>query len=67
MTGRAYTMRALLTLARERFGDKANQLKTRDELMVALGFAESRTDVSPPAPEAPKAALVVRDFFVAPR
>jgi len=33
-----YTMRALLTLARQRFGSDAARFKTRDELMAALGL-----------------------------
>ncbi len=67
VTGRAYTMRELLTKARERFGADAGRLKTREELLTALGLEGGPTDE--PAPEAPRppAPLVVEDFFLPPR
>lgn len=67
VTGRTYTMRELLTAARERFGAEASRYKTRDELMAALGLLETAPSGATPAvPRAPSAAepLVVKDFFL---
>lgn len=67
VTGRAYTMRELLTKARERFGAEAARLKTRDELLAALGL-QGEPAIEPEATEStPPAPLVVEDFFLPPR
>lgn len=56
-TARPLTYRALLALARERLGASAAALKTREELLQALGLeADAVTEGSP--------ALVTRDFFI---
>jgi hypothetical protein len=70
MPGRTYTMRELLTLARERFGADAARYKTRQELLDALGLGAPPAVPSgpPPAPSAAvapsKRELVVKDFFL---
>jgi len=70
MTGRAYTMRELLTRARERFGAEAGRYKTRQELLVALGLGEAAPPSAtkpPPGPRPPPAPpLVVKAFFLPP-
>jgi hypothetical protein len=43
VASRALTMRDLLTRARERFGPEAARLKTREELMAALGLGSPST------------------------
>ena len=52
-----YTLKALLVMARERLGPKAQGLKTKAELLAALGLQV-------PAPVALDAPLVTQDFFV---
>lgn len=55
----AHTLRELLTLARERLGAAAAGLKTREELLAALG-----TRAPEPARTSERAQeLVTRDFF----
>ncbi len=69
MPGRTYTMRELLTQARERFGADAARFKTRQELLEALGFGAAPSvspQVAPSAPAVTPSApsLVVKDFFL---
>lgn len=64
MTERGYTMRELLTKARERFGPDAVRYKTRQELLEALGLASPPTVAEPASAEVPRPPLVVRDFFL---
>lgn len=66
VTGRTYTMRELLTAARERFGAEASRYKTREELMVALGYTTPPEANHPVDREASSPALVVKDFFLPP-
>lgn len=66
MPGRTYTMRELLTQARERFGADAARYKTRQELLDALGLGATPVELPPadaPRP-APQPLLVVKDFFL---
>lgn len=57
-------LRELLSLARERLGDRAADLKTREELEAAL-FASSAVTRSPP--EQPVVRIIItKDFFVTP-
>lgn len=69
MSGRTYTMRELLTAARERFGAEASRYKTRHELMAALGLDRPPESTTAPAtgPIAPNVPLVLKDFFLVPR
>lgn len=61
---RRLSLRELITLARERLGPDAAQLKTRDELETAL-FAPARPPTpAPPPVELAPVSVVVRDFFV---
>lgn len=55
------SMRELLRLARERLGNRAASLKTREELEAALlpAVMPPPTTSASPAPE-----IVVRDFFI---
>lgn len=71
----APTLRELLALARERLGPRAAQLKTRAELLDALGLdaprhAAKAGDEGLSAPKEPPAVdpgpVVTRDFFVEP-
>jgi hypothetical protein len=68
VTERAYTMRELLTKARERFGPAASRYKTRQELLEALELVSVGAPAASPPEPAPDLvqaeALVVRDFFV---
>lgn len=68
MPGRTYTMRELLTQARERFGADAARYKTRQELLDALGLGATPVvtpdAVAPASIPAPRPALVVKDFFL---
>lgn len=71
VAGPAWTMRELLTKARERFGPDAARYKTRQELLEALGLvAATIPEATAPVEAAPavKVAepLVVRDFFLPP-
>ncbi|MBL8910020.1 MAG: hypothetical protein JNM17_04865 [Archangium sp.] len=69
----ARTLRELLTLARERFGPGAANLKTRAELIAALsapGGSETPAAAGEPPPAAQSTApksvvveLVTHDFF----
>lgn len=77
VTGRSWTMRELLTAARERFGPDAARYKTRQELLDALGLVEGADGVIEAAGAAPAApatsergagpSLVTKDFFLPPR
>lgn len=59
-------LRELLSLARERLGDRAADLKTRDELEAAL-FGSSAVTPTPSPPEQPVVRIIVtKDFFVTP-
>ncbi len=66
MPGRTYTMRELLTQARERFGADAARYKTRQELLDALGLGASPVELpsATPSGPAPQPKLVVKDFFL---
>lgn len=64
MPGRTYTMRELLTQARERFGADAARYKTRQELLDALGLGATSVIVPPQGAPSPKPTLVVKDFFL---
>lgn len=65
MSVRAYTMRELLTKARERFGPDAARLKTREELVAALELdASTSDDGAASEPATTEVPLVVRDFFL---
>ena len=66
MPGRTYTMRELLTQARERFGADAARYKTRQELLDALGLGPTPLALSLPSPATPARppTLVVKDFFL---
>jgi len=56
-------LRDLMVLARERLGERAADLKTREELLQVLFGA--RTPAAPPPATAPEPREVVtRDFFV---
>lgn len=59
------SMRELLRLARERLGNGAASLKTREELEAAL-FPPAATVAAPSPPAAPPSTpeIVVRDFFI---
>lgn len=62
------TLRELLTLARERFGAGAANLKTKAELIAALSAGSTPGDAAPSeAPPGPTKAvpveLVTHDFF----
>jgi hypothetical protein len=63
MSVRTYTMKALLTQARERFGADAARFKTRQELLDALGFDVDAPQVSSASSVSPK-VVVLRDFFL---
>ncbi|MDP1920726.1 MAG: hypothetical protein Q8L14_31075 [Myxococcales bacterium] len=66
MPGRTYTMRELLTQARERFGADAARYKTRQELLDALGLGATPVELpsATPSGPAPQPTLVVKDFFL---
>lgn len=56
------TLRELMTMARERLGTGASQLKTKDELIAALSGSQVPAAPAPaPREEAPE--IVTRDFF----
>ncbi len=54
------TYRELLTLARERLGPGATALKTREELLSALGLESAEL----PGEKSANTELVTSDFFV---
>jgi len=58
-------LRELVSLARERFKEKAVELKTREELEAALfGDGSSPVGQAQPAPPPAPRVVVTRDFFV---
>lgn len=58
----AHTLRELLTLARERLGAAAAGLKTREELLAALGKALGN-QTPPSGGSKTVVEVVTRDFF----
>jgi hypothetical protein len=73
---RRLSLRELMVLARERLGEKAAALKTREELVRALFGAvpgsspsqaarlEAPAAASEPPPPPPVRTIVTRDFFL---
>jgi hypothetical protein len=55
-------LRDLMSLARERLGDRAADLKTREELEAAL-FPSSPQKEAPPSPAVSR-VVITRDFFL---
>ncbi len=60
-------LRELLALARERLGDSAADLKTREELEAALFGTTAVAQARSPAAEPPRARVIItKDFFSTP-
>jgi hypothetical protein len=66
VTERGFTMRELLTKARERYGAEAVRYKTRQELLEALELVSPAGAAEPVSAQANDPPLVVRNFFLPP-